>query len=178
MQARAGCLARLVARERGGMARYTVEDKKRIADGCKQWKYERWDDGWGDWQYRKTNRIICPKCKRDFPLDIMEVDHIFPQARRGTDRPTNLRLLCPPCNKKKGSKVERAGPKAARSTGTSKGTDARKKATSKLTAAGKALAIKKPTSRKATPSKRRTTAKRATTRKVPARKGKRTGTRK
>ncbi|MDG6921098.1 MAG: HNH endonuclease [Nitrososphaerota archaeon] len=43
----------------------------------------------------------------DVPIDVMEVDCIHPQARGGPDRPHNLRLLCPPCNRSKGSKVVR-----------------------------------------------------------------------
>lgn len=55
--------------------------------------------------------IICQKCGREFPIDIMEVDHIVPISRGGTDRPTNLRLLCPPCNKKKSAKKQAKPPK-------------------------------------------------------------------
>ena len=87
------------------MARYTKEDKKLIAAAQKQVVYET-DDLTGE----STNRVRgyrCKLCKRVFDLDIMEVDHIYPQARRGGERPSNLQLLCPPCNKKKGSKVQK-----------------------------------------------------------------------
>jgi hypothetical protein len=49
-------------------------------------------------------RITCKECGRSFPMDIMQVDHIFPVAKGGKDQPSNLRLLCPTCNRKKGSK--------------------------------------------------------------------------
>jgi 5-methylcytosine-specific restriction endonuclease McrA len=48
--------------------------------------------------------IICKGCGRSFPMDIMEVDHIKPISKGGKDQPSNLQLLCPPCNKKKGKK--------------------------------------------------------------------------
>lgn len=35
----------------------------------------------------------------------MEVDHIIPRSKRGSDNPSNLQLLCPACNKKKSAKI-------------------------------------------------------------------------
>jgi len=58
-------------------------------------------------------RVICEGCGRSFPVDIMEVDHIIPVSRGGSDRPTNLRLLCPQCNRKKGSKRPRPRKKSS-----------------------------------------------------------------
>jgi 5-methylcytosine-specific restriction endonuclease McrA len=84
------------------MARYTKEDKKLIARAQKQEVYE--EDLLGE---RHLVGYRCKLCKRVFDLDILEVDHIRPRARGGTDLPSNLRLLCPPCNKKKGSKVKK-----------------------------------------------------------------------
>ena len=37
------------------------------------------------------------------------VDHIVPLSRGGTDWPTNLQLLCPPCNHSKRNKLPKAG---------------------------------------------------------------------
>jgi 5-methylcytosine-specific restriction endonuclease McrA len=85
------------------MVRFNKEDKKHIAIAQKQVVYEE-----DDWTGRR--RVVgyrCKKCRRVFPLDIMEVDHIIPRSQRGGDRPSNYQLLCPPCNKKKGSKVEK-----------------------------------------------------------------------
>jgi len=45
--------------------------------------------------------ITCPGCGRSFPIDIMEIDHINPFSKRGSDAPRNLQLLCPACNRKK-----------------------------------------------------------------------------
>jgi len=89
------------------MARYSEEDKKAIAKYQKQEVYEE------DWLSgeRRLVGYRCKRCRRIIPLDILEVDHIRPRALRGTDRPTNLRLLCPPCNKKKGSKVKKTAKK-------------------------------------------------------------------
>jgi 5-methylcytosine-specific restriction endonuclease McrA len=85
------------------MARFTKEEKKAIAKIQKQevWEYDDWGEPIRVVGYR------CKLCRREFPLDIMEVDHIRPRALRGTDRILNLQLLCPPCNKKKGSKVKK-----------------------------------------------------------------------
>ena len=35
----------------------------------------------------------------------MEVDHILPKSRGGTDHPDNLQLLCSGCNRSKGNKT-------------------------------------------------------------------------
>ncbi len=32
---------------------------------------------------------------------MLEIDHILPIARRGTNDPANLQVLCRPCNRKK-----------------------------------------------------------------------------
>ncbi|CAK0764644.1 5-methylcytosine-specific restriction enzyme A [Gammaproteobacteria bacterium] len=43
----------------------------------------------------------CAYCgKKDVPLNI---DHIHPKARGGSNRISNLTLACHPCNEKKGS---------------------------------------------------------------------------
>ena len=46
----------------------------------------------------------CNGCKREFPVDIFEIDHIIPRSKGGPDIDDNLQLLCPPCNKKKGKR--------------------------------------------------------------------------
>lgn len=51
--------------------------------------------------------IICKNCGRVFPLDIMEVHHIKPISKGGTDEPSNLILLCPSCNRRLGARKGR-----------------------------------------------------------------------
>ena len=48
---------------------------------------------------------ICAGCDTHFPFKIMEVDHILPRSRGGTDHFDNLQLLCSHCNRSKGSKT-------------------------------------------------------------------------
>ena len=48
---------------------------------------------------------VCIGCDTHFPFRIMEVDHILPQSRGGTDHPDNLQLLCSACNRSKGSRT-------------------------------------------------------------------------
>lgn len=44
----------------------------------------------------------CVTCGASEPL---QIDHIFPWSRGGTDEPSNLQTLCAPCNRSKGAKV-------------------------------------------------------------------------
>lgn len=48
---------------------------------------------------------ICKGCHTHFPFRVMEVDHILPKSRGGTDHPDNLQLLCSGCNRSKGNKT-------------------------------------------------------------------------
>ncbi|MBD0866456.1 MAG: HNH endonuclease, partial [Rhodobacteraceae bacterium] len=48
---------------------------------------------------------ICAGCATHFPFRIMEVDHILPRSRGGTDHPENLQLLCSACNRSKGGRT-------------------------------------------------------------------------
>ncbi len=48
---------------------------------------------------------ICAGCDTHFPFKIMEVDHILPRAKGGTDHIENLQLLCSHCNRSKGGKT-------------------------------------------------------------------------
>jgi len=83
------------------MVRFSKEDKKLIAKAQKQEVFDE-DEITG---YRRLIGYRCKKCRRKLPLDILEVDHIKPRALKGKDNPSNLQLLCPPCNKKKGARV-------------------------------------------------------------------------
>ena len=48
---------------------------------------------------------VCVGCDTHFPFRIMEVDHILPKSRGGTDHPENLQLLCSACNRSKGGRT-------------------------------------------------------------------------
>ena len=83
--------------------RFTNEDKKKIARAQGQYAYE--EDLIGN---RYFVGYRCRKCRRVFTrLSDLQVDHIKPRSKRGTDNPANLQLLCPTCNKKKASTVKR-----------------------------------------------------------------------
>ena len=47
---------------------------------------------------------VCVDCDTHFPFRVMDVDHILPKSRGGTDHPDNLQLLCSGCNRSKGGK--------------------------------------------------------------------------
>ena len=47
----------------------------------------------------------CIGCDTHFPFRVMDVDHILPRSRGGTDHPDNLQLLCSGCNRSKGGKT-------------------------------------------------------------------------
>lgn len=48
---------------------------------------------------------VCLGCNTHFPFRVMDVDHILPRAKGGTDHADNLQLLCSGCNRSKGSKT-------------------------------------------------------------------------
>ncbi len=48
---------------------------------------------------------VCVGCKTHFPFRVMEVDHILPRVKGGTDHPDNLQLLCSGCNRSKGGRT-------------------------------------------------------------------------
>lgn len=48
---------------------------------------------------------ICAGCETHFPFRVMDVDHILPRSKGGTDHPDNLQLLCSGCNRSKGGKT-------------------------------------------------------------------------
>ncbi|MDE0240624.1 MAG: DNA methyltransferase, partial [bacterium] len=48
---------------------------------------------------------VCAGCDTHFPFRVMDVDHMLPRSRGGTDAPDNLQLLCSGCNRSKGNKT-------------------------------------------------------------------------
>lgn len=48
---------------------------------------------------------VCAGCDTHFPFRVMDVDHIMPRSRGGTDHPDNLQLLCSGCNRSKGGRT-------------------------------------------------------------------------
>ena len=46
-----------------------------------------------------------PWLRHAFSFKVMEVDHILPRSRGGTDHVENLQLLCAHCNRSKGNKT-------------------------------------------------------------------------
>lgn len=54
-------------------------------------------------QQRGRCKGVCGARKLD--IDLFEIDHIKPRSKGGTDTDENLQLLCPTCNRRKGSKA-------------------------------------------------------------------------
>ncbi len=48
---------------------------------------------------------VCAGCETHFPFRVMDVDHILPRSRGGTDHADNLQLLCSGCNRSKGGRT-------------------------------------------------------------------------
>ena len=46
---------------------------------------------------------FCNGCREHFKIRNLQVDHIVPQSKGGTDHPKNLQLLCQACNSTKGN---------------------------------------------------------------------------
>ena len=47
---------------------------------------------------------LCALCHEDTRYNLMELDHIYPKSRGGSNNDNNFQLLCSHCNKKKGNK--------------------------------------------------------------------------
>ena len=48
---------------------------------------------------------VCVGCETHFPFRVMDVDHMLPRSKGGTDHPDNLQLLCSGCNRSKGGRT-------------------------------------------------------------------------
>ena len=89
----------------------------------------------------------CNGCMEKFPLRNMTVDHIKPFSQGGSDKPSNLQLLCNSCNSIKGNGTQAQLKKRLVEKGIIKGSQAAAKTKTKTTATAKkkaAPARKKP----------------------------------
>lgn len=90
----------------------------------------------------------CNGCKEKLPVKVMQMDHIIPYSRGGSDKPSNLQLLCGPCNGSKGAgtqaqfekrlkagKVKGAGKTPTKAKATANKPTAKKATVAKKTAA-------------------------------------------
>lgn len=48
---------------------------------------------------------VCAGCDTHFPFRVMDVDHVLPRSKGGTDHADNLQLLCSGCNRSKGGRT-------------------------------------------------------------------------
>lgn len=94
----------------------------------------------------------CTGCGTKLPMRQLAVDHIKPFSKGGSDKPSNLQLLCTPCNSMKGDGTQGALLKRLKAKGVLKGAKATTaaKATAKKKAAVK-TATKKPKKKAADP---------------------------
>lgn len=51
-------------------------------------------------------RYYCKRCGKLYPKEQMDVDHIIPQSKGGSDALWNLQGLCYHCNRSKGAKTD------------------------------------------------------------------------
>jgi len=95
----------------------------------------------------------CNGCGVKFPVRNMTVDHIKPFSKGGSDKPSNLQLLCGSCNSMKGNGTQAQLMKKLVAKGIKATPKAPAKSASKSTA--KAKTAKKAPAKKRTPRKPR-----------------------
>lgn len=62
-------------------------------------------------QANKSNdprRVTCVQCGKSFMPSQMDIDHITPISKGGSDAIVNLQLLCQSCNRSKGNSLKKA----------------------------------------------------------------------
>lgn len=97
--------------------RFEKVDKKAIARAQDQYAYER-NELTGELYFIGYR---CRRCNNIFTrLSDFEVDHIKPRSKGGSDRPSNLQLLCKKCNRIKSDKPWRKTTTTKRKTSTTK----------------------------------------------------------
>ena len=96
----------------------------------------------------------CNGCGVNFPLRNMTVDHIKPFSQGGSDKPSNLQLLCNSCNSMKGDGTQAQLKKRLADKGIIKG-QAKASSKSPTKAANKSTATKKPASKTRKPARKR-----------------------
>ena len=95
----------------------------------------------------------CSGCGEKFPLRNMTVDHIKPFSKGGSDKPSNLQLLCNSCNSIKGDGTQAQFKKRLAEKGIIKGSQAAAK--TKTKAAATATAKNKAAPARKKPAKKR-----------------------
>ena len=95
--------------------------------------------------YFDAQKGKCKVCKRNVPIDLMQMDHIRAFAKGGSEKPGNFQLLCGTCNGKKGTKTQaqfekklqqekgKGKPAASKKTATAKKTTTAKKSSARKT---------------------------------------------
>ncbi|OON96754.1 MAG: hypothetical protein ATN36_04930 [Epulopiscium sp. Nele67-Bin005] len=53
----------------------------------------------------KGNKWKCVRCRNWFQKDMIDIDHIIPKSKGGSDKLWNLQAMCRSCNRSKGNKT-------------------------------------------------------------------------
>lgn len=57
--------------------------------------------------YSNYGWYTCAHCGKKFRASQVDIDHIKPKSRGGSDNPKNLQVLCQHCNRSKGNKMDK-----------------------------------------------------------------------
>jgi 5-methylcytosine-specific restriction endonuclease McrA len=50
----------------------------------------------------------CYLCQKPITIKELEIDHLIPVSKNGSNSPINLAASCSPCNKSRGNRIEEA----------------------------------------------------------------------